>query len=133
MALHTIDRLGLASLVTFVVGLLVGVVVANVVRPIGTRAYRTRIPLALQDARGRPIGNLPANALVVSKSALSNGENGWSAFVPLSLGDGTDAVELLVSAGRAPASIPLTDMLMIDRKSTVPSPGKAAHPAPPRR
>ena len=99
----------------FLAGVLLGFFLCDLTQPIGSKAYRTRMPLALQDAQGHPIGSLPPRTLVISKSDLTGTENGWSAFIPLSLGDGSDASDVLVSAGKAPSLIPLTEMIMIDR------------------
>src|SRR4051812_35767345 len=104
-----------ALLLTFGVGLACGYGVRMFTTSSFPYSYRTRVPLFVGDAKGRAVGRLPEQALIVSKYPLMKAEIGWWGCVPVYLGDATDAIELLHAGGRTPSLIPATDMLVAGR------------------
>jgi hypothetical protein len=115
MAHRSNKLLVLTTLVAFAAGVAAGYVVKGFVAPLPPHSYRTRVRLPLTDADGHAVGELPAGSLIVSKYSLGKSENGWVGLVPLLLGDGSDATELLTGQMKTPSLISVTDMLFVQR------------------
>jgi hypothetical protein len=83
--------------IVFVVGVGVGVAVTRQFAPRTTRfAYQSRMEVVLADAHGNEVGSIPSGSTLFSSEEPDGAAIGFQAFLPISLGTGSEAKVLIV-------------------------------------
>jgi hypothetical protein len=91
--------------IAFVLGVAAGVAVTRQFDPSTTRfAYRSRMEVVLADAHGNEVGSIPPGSTLFSSEEPDGADIGFQAYLPVSLGTGSEAKVLIVPTSAPPAS-----------------------------